>query len=540
MLVVVSLLSGKRFPYRDTHSLQAEAKFDGELLATDPIEHIENPEFGQELAWELDKKALAQHRLQRASIKLLLYAIDKQTTAKEQVGYVVLDVRSAAQSPAAAVAKPYQLLHSRYSQTRPEMTLAVYTDESDQQQQQQQQQQSDQKQKSTRPMANGNEFADSYDYDEEEFEEEPVAAAAKGLDHQLNGEAEDRQPDAKDGGDDGKRPTQPEQPHPPAGVSEADMYHAAMELELWKEAAKEAFEAGLKRREQTLVMAFAREFRRRDAEREAAHKKRSAEYEQLTEKLQAAIADVEEKERRLANGQRDLLQRRDDLQRRHDSRLKELQDASNRMQADCQQRIELERARCRQLEEQVAAAKSASHDWERRWKETEAALKRMRDAECDRPEVKLLHTVTNLQLEKSELERRLEQAQRAKQQYKQQLGRCLKELAASRQREQAAQSAALQRQQTELEHMRLRYLAAEEQDLVRKERGELKRAKEGLDTLAYGAPLGSEQPTGSKSGSEHAARLIEERDTLLRTGVYTHEDDIVRELERRIQAAVEA
>uniref|UniRef100_A0A1I8HUP3 C2 domain-containing protein n=1 Tax=Macrostomum lignano TaxID=282301 RepID=A0A1I8HUP3_9PLAT len=468
----------KRFPYRDTHSLQAEAKFDGELLATDPIEHIENPEFGQELAWELDKKALAQHRLQRASIKLLLYAIDKQTTAKEQVGYVVLDVR--------------------HQQPRWRSHISFCT-------------------------------ADSYDYDEEEFEEEPVAAAAKGLDHQLNGEAEDRQPDAKDGGDDGKRPTQPEQPHPPAGVSEADMYHAAMELELWKEAAKEAFEAGLKRREQTLVMAFAREFRRRDAEREAAHKKRSAEYEQLTEKLQAAIADVEEKERRLANGQRDLLQRRDDLQRRHDSRLKELQDASNRMQADCQQRIELERARCRQLEEQVAAAKSASHDWERRWKETEAALKRMRDAECDRPE-----------LEKSELERRLEQAQRAKQQYKQQLGRCLKELAASRQREQAAQSAALQRQQTELEHMRLRYLAAEEQDLVRKERGELKRAKEGLDTLAYGAPLGSEQPTGSKSGSEHAARLIEERDTLLRTGVYTHEDDIVRELERRIQAAVEA
>ena len=86
---------GRRFPRRPRHQLVAEARFDGELLSTDPIDHVESPDFTQELAWELDKKSLQQHRLQRTSIKIQCYAVDTATTMKESVGYVVLDLRSA-------------------------------------------------------------------------------------------------------------------------------------------------------------------------------------------------------------------------------------------------------------------------------------------------------------------------------------------------------------------------------------------------------------------------------------------------------------
>ena len=75
----------------------AEARFDGELLATDPVTHVDGPDFTQELAWELNKKNLHQHRLQRSSIKVLMYAVDTQSSMKESVGYVVLDLRSAQQ-----------------------------------------------------------------------------------------------------------------------------------------------------------------------------------------------------------------------------------------------------------------------------------------------------------------------------------------------------------------------------------------------------------------------------------------------------------
>ena len=59
------------------------------------MDHVENPDFTQELAWELDKKSLQQHRLQRTSIKIQCYAVDTSTTMKEAIGYVVLDLRSA-------------------------------------------------------------------------------------------------------------------------------------------------------------------------------------------------------------------------------------------------------------------------------------------------------------------------------------------------------------------------------------------------------------------------------------------------------------
>ena len=62
--------AGRKFPKRSKHQILAEAKFDGEQLATDPVEHSEMPDFTQELAWELDKKGFQQHKMQRTSIKV--------------------------------------------------------------------------------------------------------------------------------------------------------------------------------------------------------------------------------------------------------------------------------------------------------------------------------------------------------------------------------------------------------------------------------------------------------------------------------------
>lgn len=42
----------------------------------------------------------------------------------------------------------------------------------------------------------------------------------------------------------------------------------------------------------------------------------------------------------------------------------------------------------------------------------------------------------------------------------------------------------------------------------------------------------------NESAEEHLSRLLEERDTLLRTGVYTHEDRIIAELNKQIQEAL--
>ncbi|KAG7259849.1 hypothetical protein CRUP_023333 [Coryphaenoides rupestris] len=63
--------------------LVVQAKFDGEQLSTDPVEHRDQPQFCTELAWELDRRTLHQHRLQRTPMKLQCVALDSSTQATE-------------------------------------------------------------------------------------------------------------------------------------------------------------------------------------------------------------------------------------------------------------------------------------------------------------------------------------------------------------------------------------------------------------------------------------------------------------------------
>lgn len=107
----ILIISGRKFPKRARHKIIAEARFDGELLATDPVDHVETPDFTQELAWELDKKALQQHRLQRTSIKIQCFAYDVQSTLKEAIGYVILDLRAATTNKQVHTSQPNCCTH---------------------------------------------------------------------------------------------------------------------------------------------------------------------------------------------------------------------------------------------------------------------------------------------------------------------------------------------------------------------------------------------------------------------------------------------
>ncbi|XP_033622262.1 centrosomal protein of 120 kDa isoform X5 [Fukomys damarensis] len=103
--------------------LIVEAKFDGEQLATDPVDHTNQPEFATELAWEIDRKALHQHRLQRTPIKLQCFALDPISSAKETVGYIVLDLRTAQETKQAP--KWYQLLSNKYTKFKSEIQISI-------------------------------------------------------------------------------------------------------------------------------------------------------------------------------------------------------------------------------------------------------------------------------------------------------------------------------------------------------------------------------------------------------------------------------
>jgi centrosomal protein CEP120 len=143
---------------------------------------------------------------------------------------------------------------------------------------------------------------------------------------------------------------------------------------------------------------------------------------------------------------------------------------------------------------------------------------------------------------------------KAKNHYKEQWTRALQEIAAIKKREDANAKSLLKKQQQELEHLRLRYLAAEENELMKTDEKQLQSLKNELEKLKLASQRSASENdlasnlAGNLASSstsnlgnidptlqEHINRLVEERDTLLRTGVYSNTDAIIIELDKRIR-----
>uniref|UniRef100_A0A8C2KQJ0 Centrosomal protein of 120 kDa n=1 Tax=Cyprinus carpio TaxID=7962 RepID=A0A8C2KQJ0_CYPCA len=303
------------------------------------------------------------------------------------------------------------------------------------------------------------------------------------------------------------------------------------------------FCAQLKQKELSHMQALAEEWRKRDLQREALIKKKEMEYNVLEEQLQKTLSDLEKREKALAHAEMETQRLQRELRSEHEFSLRELQDSGRRLREDCTHQVELERSKVRQLEDQLAQQRQQVNTAENKYKQLEKEFLQYRDQQNVRPEVRLQSEINLLTLEKVELERKLESATKSKLHYKQQWGRALKELARFKQREQENAMTRLKKQQQELEHMRLRYLAAEEKEAVQSEKHELQDIRNELNrelNKNYMKYVISKTCFTLKleSADEHVTRLLEERDTLLRTGVYTHDDRIISELDRQIQQAM--
>ncbi|CAM4672100.1 centrosomal protein of 120 kDa isoform X1 [Lepidochelys kempii] len=330
-------------------------------------------------------------------------------------------------------------------------------------------------------------------------------------------------------------------------------YKAALELEMWKEMQEDIFENQLKKKELAHMQALAEEWKKRDKEREALVKKKVAEYTNLEEQLQKTLTDLEKRERQLVSAESELQRVKRELQAQHERNFQELQDSLRRVKEECAHQVELERSKIKQLEEDKVRLQQHFYEAENKYKILEKEFQQYKEQQCSKPEIRLQSEINLLTLEKVELERKLESATKSKLHYKQQWARALKELARLKQREQENAMARLKKQQQELEHMRLRYLAAEEKEVGKTERKELEDIRNELNRLKQQEDKKQSQDSRDisveQAGSVHTrqlneslddylTRLIEERDTLLRTGVYNHEDHIVSELDRQIREAL--
>ncbi|KAG9487890.1 hypothetical protein GDO78_007602 [Eleutherodactylus coqui] len=329
-------------------------------------------------------------------------------------------------------------------------------------------------------------------------------------------------------------------------------YKAALELEMWKEMQEEIFASQLKKKELAHQQVLVEEWKRRELVRDALVKKKLADYSVMEEKLHKALADLEKREHLILNDEMELKKAKTELELQCERSVQERQDTIRRVREDCAHQIELERLKVRQLEEDKIRLQQQLQEAEHKFKLLDKEFQGYKEQQSSKPEIRLQSEINLLTLEKVELERKLESTTKSKLHYKQQWGRALKELARIKQREQENAMARLKKQQEELEQMRLRYLAAEEKDMVKTERLELKEIRNELNRLQEDrkqADTSKDQErkltsSGSRPQDEglddFLSRLIEERDTLLRTGVYTHEDRIISELDRQIREVMAA
>ncbi|XP_072288993.1 centrosomal protein of 120 kDa [Eucyclogobius newberryi] len=337
---------------------------------------------------------------------------------------------------------------------------------------------------------------------------------------------------------------------PPTGAPrQTQEYRAALELELWKEEQQDLFHIQLKMKEQSHMKLVAEEWKRSVQEREALLQKKELEYQEQEEQLHKTLSDLETREKRLSEAERCIEQLQRELSAQHALTLTELKESDRRRQLDCDHRVALEGDKTRLLEEERSRLLLQISELELKYKTLEREFHLYREQQNIRPEFRLQSEINLLTLEKVELERKLESTTKSKLHYKQQWGRALKELARFKQREQENAICRLKKQEQELEVMRLKYLASEERQVTSHEREELQEIKNQINRLKderlVPAPSLS-GPAPSLSGpapldehvSDHVTRLLEERETLLRTGVYTHDDRIISELTRQIQEAM--
>ncbi|NWV80448.1 CE120 protein, partial [Dasyornis broadbenti] len=331
-------------------------------------------------------------------------------------------------------------------------------------------------------------------------------------------------------------------------------YKAALELEMWKEMQEDIFENQLKKKEMVHMQALAEEWKKRDREREALVKKKVAEYNVLEEQLQKTLRDLDKRERQLFSAESELQRVKKELQAEHERNLQVLQDSVRRAREECAHQLELERSKIKQLEEDKLRLHQQFYEAENKHKTLEKEFQQYKEQQSSKPEIQLQSEINLLTLEKVELERKLESATKSKLHYKQQWTRALKELARLKQREQENAMAHLKKQQQELEHMRLRYLAAEEKELgktdrqeledIRNELNRLKKQEEERKKLQDAKDYSAGRMDSlhcrkiNENTDDYLSRLIEERDILLRTGVYNHEDHIVSELDRQIRETI--
>ncbi|GAB6019902.1 hypothetical protein CHUAL_001437 [Chamberlinius hualienensis] len=303
----------------------------------------------------------------------------------------------------------------------------------------------------------------------------------------------------------------------------------ALELEQWKEWQEAMFTAKLKEKEKQHMEALAEAWTQKEIERETLFKKRLEEYNDLEGKLKSAVDAVEKRERQLLASEAELQRMKTNLQCEYDRLVQEVKDVSRRVKEECAHRNELERNKAKSLQEECIKWQSQIAELEKKLEQREAEFQVFKEQK-ERPEIRLQSQINFLNLEKAELERKNDSLCRSKVHYKQQYGKCLKELARLKQAMQLEAQAQLREKKKELLQMKLDL----EKQTNQQQDNNWNREKESA------TESNSVQMRSSENEEENRlANLLNVKEALLQTGLYRVEDAVIAQLNKEIRTVLD-
>eukprot|EP00041_Stephanoeca_diplocostata_P017700 m.362812 g.362812 ORF g.362812 m.362812 type:complete len:379 (+) comp20790_c0_seq1:53-1189(+) len=325
-----------------------------------------------------------------------------------------------------------------------------------------------------------------------------------------------------------------------------------------------------------LLRILAEEWKARDLERETLTSRKVQEYDKLEKQLRSTIKRVEEREAAVRDHEQEVARMQDDLQRQYEHKLNDARDASRRLRSDVEHEVDLHKRKCADLDTLVAQAQQDRARLQEQLRKLEADFLSYRQEVAAMPVSKIQEENTRLRTENLDLSRRLDSTTQGKQRYKLQWSKALAEISALKKQYMQTNKDVLRREQKELRHLRLQYLAREEHDILHGDRSELHAIRDELAHLrtaaanSAGAHATSHAPSHAHGGTAPAVvaggghigsarsggepltqatghgttntkatnalrRMIEERSTLLRSGIYSAEDRIIKELDNKIR-----
>ncbi|KAI3386346.1 hypothetical protein SNEBB_005982 [Seison nebaliae] len=304
--------------------------------------------------------------------------------------------------------------------------------------------------------------------------------------------------------------------------------HAVYELELWKKNKEKEFLVKLEFIESQRLLEMAKQFRKREHERQTFLQKKITAYSELERRSKLLFDDLQKEEEDMKKKTLKISEKQSDLRMKADKLDHEFQEERRIMMDETKHLVEIEKLKNVELEKRVEFLRSELKQTEDRLNETrknsDQELLNLRQQIIPK-ESNYQTQIVKLTQENSDLSNKLMESERFKIQYKNELNRCLAELLKIRKKE-------ARDQKKELKELKQNQKEAETIELLKKAKEESQRELENEDKKRLDNST-NRQKTGTNK--DQLKDLIRERDQLLHTGLYEENDELIKRLNVAIQ-----